>query len=234
MFLAEKEGLEAIANTKTIATPNILLCEKLKVGGLLVMEYIEPKNPTPKDMQLLGHHLAFLYNFNISESFGWKANNFIGNLQQSNKKHINWAEFYVQERLLPQLKMAQDSKLLLSNEIPSETQLLKTCENLFPEVKPSLLHGDLWGGNYLISQDGVPYLIDPAVYYGHHEVDISMSRLFGGFGNSFYNAYWEHYPSQPQVKERAEIYQLYYLLVHMNLFGKSYYSSVSAILKKYF
>ncbi len=185
MFLAEKEGLEAIARTKTIATPNILLCEKLEKGGLLLMEYVESKTASPSDNEKLGHHLAALHHVSNSSDFGWEKDNFIGNLQQSNNHHSKWAEFYVQERLLPQLKRAQDSKLIRSNEVPSETRLLKTCKNLFPEVSPSLLHGDLWGGNYLISKEGTPYLIDPAVYFGHHEVDIAMSQLFGGFGDPF-------------------------------------------------
>jgi len=111
---------------------------------------------------------------------------------------------------------------------------LKTCENLFPDTKPSLLHGDLWSGNYLISENGTPYLIDPAVYYGHHEVDIAMTKLFGGFDSSFYGAYAESLPKVRGEKERNDIYQLYYLLVHLNLFGSSYKSSVTSILKTYF
>ncbi|MEN8799516.1 MAG: fructosamine kinase family protein, partial [Flavobacteriaceae bacterium] len=102
------------------------------------------------------------------------------------------------------------------------------------KVKPSLLHGDLWAGNYLISSEGEPYLIDPATYFGHSEIDIAMSRLFGGFQDSFYQAYEEVLPSEGPVDDRIRVYQLYYLLVHLNLFGGSYYSGVKAILKSYF
>ena len=234
MFQTEKAGLDAIAQTKTIVIPKILLCEKLEMGGFLLMEHIETKMASAIEMELLGHQLAELHQLTASETFGWETDNFIGSLPQSNKKYSDWAEFYTQERLLPQLKMARDGHLLASTEIPSETRLSETCQILFPEVKPSLLHGDLWSGNYLISKNGRPYLIDPAVYHGHHEVDIAMTKLFGGFEASFYNAYSEHFLKLGGEKERNEIYQLYYLMVHLNLFGSSYKPSVTQILKRYF
>lgn len=234
MFLAEKAGLEEISKTKTIDTPKVLLCEKLEKIAFLVIEYIEPKRATPKDMYLFGHQLAAMHKNLSVEQFGWETDNFIGSLPQYNDKYSDWVNFYIQERLLPQLKMASDTDKLSSTEIPSETQLLKTCEALFPKIKPSLLHGDLWSGNYLISENGTPYLIDPAVYYGHHEVDIAMTRLFGGFDSSFYDAYTEHFPKAGGENERNDIYQLYYLLAHLNLFGSSYKPSVSKILKVYF
>lgn len=234
MFKAEKKSLEAIAKTKTIAVPQILLCEPLEKGGFLLMEYIEAKRPTTTNQELLGHQLAALHKLSESNMFGWEGDNFIGSLDQSNKKHTDWSKFYVGQRLLPQLKLAVDEKRLQSNEIPSEERLLKSCQNLFPKVRPSLLHGDLWGGNYLISKENTPCLIDPAVYYGHHEVDLAMTRLFGGFDSSFYRAHATHFPEIGGEKERTDIYQLYYLLVHLNLFGGSYYHSVKAILNRYF
>ena len=234
LFKAEKIGLQAIAQSKTISVPNILLCEPLEKGGFLVMDYIEPKRPTETDYELLGHQLAALHHNTTQDKFGFSSDNYIGNLEQSNSNHTQWAEFYVQERLAPQLQLAKDTGRLNDNEIPSGNQLLTTCKNLFTDTKPSLLHGDLWSGNYLISENGTPYLIDPAVYYGHHEVDIAMTRLFGGFGASFYNAYQEHFAPLGNEKERTDIYQLYYLLVHLNLFGNSYKASVTEILRRYF
>lgn len=234
MFRTEKASLEAIAHTKTIATPKILLCEKLEIGGLLLMEHIESKSPSSKEMALLGHQLAALHKLSSAETFGWEAGNYIGSLSQSNNKLSSWADFYVQERLLPQLRMAVDADLLSPNEIPSGSGLLKTCTITFPEVRPSLLHGDLWSGNFLISEAGTPFLIDPAVYYGHNEVDLAMTKLFGGFGEVFYSAYREHIPTTPLEKERTDIYQLYYLLVHLNLFGTTYKGAVMSILKRYF
>ena len=233
MFLAEKWGLEAIAKTKTIGTPKIRCCETLETGGFLVMEYLEPKRASVKEMALFGHQLAALHKSTKAKQFGWESDNFIGSLPQSNRKHLNWTDFYVKERLLPQIKMASDLQRLSKTEIPSEVSLSKTVERLFPVVKPSLLHGDLWSGNYLIAQDGMPYLIDPAAYFGHWEVDIAMTRLFGGFDAAFYHAYSEHFPKVGGEKERNDLYQLYYLLVHLNMFGVSYKAAVIEILKNY-
>lgn len=234
MFLAEREGLEAISKTRTIAAPNVLLCEPLERGAFLIMEYIRPDRASQAAMTQLGHQLAALHQFSPSDFYGGETDNFIGSLPQNNNPHSQWPEFYVHKRLLPQIHRALDTNYLRTAETPTEDQLLKTCKNLFPKTSPALLHGDLWGGNYLVSQDGKPHLIDPAVYYGHHEVDIAMSRLFGGFGSSFYHAYWEHFPKEPFENERTDLYQLYYLLVHLNLFGRSYYQSVRSILKRYF
>jgi len=234
MFEAEKLGLEVISETNTIAVPKVLLCEPLEIGAFLLMEHIEPKRPSKKDFELLGHQLAALHKFSESDAFGLGTDNFIGSLPQSNKTRSSWTKFYVQERLLPQLQLARVGSLIQYSEIPSEERLFKTCENLFPEVKPSLLHGDLWGGNYLISKEGTPYLIDTAIYYGHHEVDIAMTRLFGGFDRAFYGAYQEHFPPVGGKKQRSDIYQLYFLLVHLNLFGSSYKFRVVTILERYF
>jgi len=234
MFLTEKAGLEAIGKSGTLAAPNILFCEPLEKGAVLILEYIPSKPSSPKDMELFGHQLAALHQYSEADNFGWQTDNFIGSLPQQNKSHSHWADFYVSERLLPQLRLAIDQRLLRKQEIPSQMHILSRCESLFPKTKPALLHGDLWSGNYMISSEGTPYVVDPASYYGHHEVDMAMTRLFGGFGSSFYGAYREHYPRAPFEDERTEIYQLYYLLVHLNLFGRSYYSSVESILKRYF
>ncbi|NND80672.1 MAG: phosphotransferase [Maribacter sp.] len=234
MFLTEKDGLEIISNTKTIKAPEVRHCGKYESVSYLLMEFIESKNPTSKEFETLGHQLASLHAFAVGDSFGWNQDNYIGSLPQSNKNHKDWALFYVRERLLPQLKWANEKRLLTSLEIPSETKLIKGCERFFPKVRPALLHGDLWGGNYLIDSHGVPYLIDPAVYFGHHEVDLAMTQLFGGFSSNFYAAYAEKIPAEPFQKERRDIYQLYYLLVHLNLFGSSYYRSVKGLLLRYF
>ncbi|MCP4976061.1 MAG: fructosamine kinase family protein [Maribacter sp.] len=234
MFLTEKKGLESINLTKTIKAPEVLDCGQYKSSSYLLMEFIETKNPTSKELETLGHQLADLHALSAGDSFGWSQDNYIGSLPQSNKNHSDWTLFYVHERLLPQLKMAKEKRLLISSEIPSEGNLLNGCERFFPTVKPALIHGDLWSGNYIISAQGVPYLIDPAVYFGHHEVDLAMTQLFGGFSSSFYNAYSEHFPVVTLQNERKDIYQLYYLLVHLNLFGRSYYPSVIQLLKTYF
>lgn len=233
MFKAEALGLKYINNTKTIKTPKVLCHDTYQNTSFLLMEFIDSKPPTHNDFINLGLKLAELHK-NTSETFGFEHHNFIGNLNQSNKTNKAWVMFYTNERLIPQLQLAKQSGLLSANECPSKDIITQNLEELFYNIKPSLLHGDLWSGNYLISTEGIPYLIDPAIYYGHHEVDIAMTKLFGGFGDSFYNAYQSIFPKDINTKARIEIYQLYYLLVHLNLFGRSYYSSVVSILKKYF
>lgn len=233
MFQAEVYGLKMIQGTNTIKTPEVLFCDTFQESSFLILEYIETKPPSNQDFENLGIKLAELHQ-NTSDNFGLKKDNFIGSLFQSNKPNTSWVKFYTQERLLPQLQLAKQKRLLLNKDIPSEKIITEKLESLFLDVKPSLLHGDLWNGNYLISKDGTPYLIDPAMYYGHFEVDMAMSKLFGGFGERFYKAYSNYFPATQKTSSRIEIYQLYYLLVHLNLFGKSYYNSVQNSIKKYF
>ncbi|VBB45683.1 Fructosamine kinase [uncultured Paludibacter sp.] len=233
MFSAEKTGLDTIEKTNSIAVPHVFLTDNFESQSFILMEFIESKRPNSIDLQTLGTQLAALHQCRNAE-FGFETNNFIGSLPQSNIFHQNWSEFYWFERIFPQLKMAFDNHLLSKNESPSEEKAMKVFNEIFGEVKPSLLHGDLWGGNYLISTGGVPYLIDPATYYGHSMVDIAMTKLFGGFDSEFYNAYHEIIPKTENYDCQIELYQLYYLLIHLNIFGSGYYSGVKNILKRYF
>jgi fructosamine-3-kinase len=233
MFTAEKDGLLAIAATKTIQTPEVFHCGTAENTAVLLLEYIETKRPDEKDLELLGQQVAHLHQ-TTAETFGWDTDNFIGRLPQYNHRNKAWPTFYLTQRFLPQFKMAHDKGLLSPDEIPDEHVMSKALENLLPPVRPALLHGDLWGGNYVISSEGMPYLIDPAVYYGHSEVDLAMSRLFGGFGSRFYSAYAEIIPATSGSEERNDLYQLYYLLVHLNMFGRSYYGQVMEVVRRVF
>ena len=233
MFEAEADGLKAITKTKTLKTPVVYAVNELEEGACLLMEYVPSKSPESKDLEIFGAQLAAMHQTS-SVYYGWENPNFIGNLPQSNQKHNNWISFYIKERLSPQFQAAINQKLLTKDDVPGVEKLRTVITSYCPDVNPSLLHGDLWSGNYLIAENGVPYLIDPAVYFGHSEIDLSMSRLFGGFSSSFYSAYFAINPSQPGESNRMAIYQLYYLLVHLNLFGKSYYKSVREILKAHF
>lgn len=233
MFTAERNALELIGNTDTIRTPKIIQTGQFQKTAFLLMEFIESKEPNRKDFEQLGYQLARLHQ-KTNSVFGFEEDNFIGRLIQSNQQHSRWIDFYVQERIEPQLNMAHRANLLSASDVPSIQKMTEVWFPLFAGIQPSLLHGDLWSGNFLISTDGSPYLIDTATYYGHGEVDIAMSRLFGGFGNSFYEAYFEQIPKQKGLEERNKIYQLYYLLVHLNLFGRAYYSSVREVLKYFF
>ncbi len=234
MYDAEAKGLQQLAATNTIAVPQTHTAKQFEGISYLVMEFVESQRPSEKDFERLGHQLAKLHQAATNGLFGNNHDNFIGSLPQSNQQHADWATFYVQERLLPQIKMAIRQNLLSEQQMRATKKMFDVCQSLFGEVALSLLHGDLWGGNYLIASNGTPYLIDPAAYSGHSEVDLAMSRLFGGFGTSFYGAYYEvitPHQNQPQLND---LYQLYYLLVHLNLFGSSYLGGVLRILKRYF
>lgn len=233
MFDAEQHGLRAIESTKTIAVPHVHLVDEMDGIAFLLMDFVESRRPNAKDYTHFGRDLANMHLVS-NDQFGFSSDNFIGSLSQSNAFHTDWAEFYWNERILPQLEIAKKNTALDDAKIPSKESALKIFRQVFGEVKPSLLHGDLWGGNYLISTDGTPFLIDPAVYYGHSIVDVAMSRLFGGFDAEFYDAYHEIIPKQTYYQEQIKLYQLYYLLVHLNLFGRSYRSSVVDILERYF
>lgn len=233
MFYSEREGLQAIEESKTIAVPHVHLAGSINGQAFLLMDLVESKRPNLSDYQHLGRKLAELHQCSQAD-FGFSSDNFIGSLPQQNNPHPDWAEFYWFERILPQLQLALRDGLIQRNMIPEEERAITLFREISGDIRPALLHGDLWGGNYLIAADGTPFLIDPAVYYGHSMVDIAMSRLFGGFGAGFYDAYHEIIPKSPYYDIQIELYQLYYLLVHLNLFGSSYYSSVASILKRYF
>lgn len=233
MYQAERMGLETLGESGMLNTPKVLDCFYEPTGAYLIMEFIVSKVPEKMDMVRFGHALAELHRSAAVNYFGFETDNFIGSLYQRNAKYENWTEFYVRERLVPQLKLARDQTSLIQ-AVPTVEKMEKRCAELIGEVTTSLLHGDLWGGNYIISKSGQAYLIDPSVYFGHNEVDLAMSKLFGGFSIDFYNAYNEIIPKHPNQDKLTEIYQLYYLLVHLNLFGISYLSPVQRILKKYF
>ncbi len=233
MFQAEKDGLEAISGTATVRTPEVLFCWKQDDLAILILEYIEPKEPDDQEMIAFGQQLAALHSME-QPAFGWESNNFIGSLPQRNPRETDWSAFYSRQRILPQLKLAFEKGLLNASDMPGEAIIESVVQELCGTMRPSLIHGDLWGGNYLISSNGLAYLIDPAVYRGHSEVDLAMSQLFGGFSQSFYEGYGMISPILPGYEERRDLYQLYYLLVHLNIFGRSYYSAVKQLLTRYF
>lgn len=232
LFQEEAKGLQAIATTNTIATPEVIRYGQYQNTGYLILAHIPFKRPTTADFKLLGTQLAQLHQ-SPATYYGWDSDNYIGTLKQYNNIAQDWIDFYTQKRLYPQLELALQKGLLSTHEVPSIEQLTDRLTPYLKNTKPSLLHGDLWSGNYGIATNGTPYLIDPAVYYGHHMVDIAMTKLFGGFDQSFYKAYYDNLPPTELAQDQCQCYQLYYLLVHLNLFGTSYKASVINILRQY-
>lgn len=233
MARAEASGITALSRGRGLRVPGVAGLVDHDPGACLLLEYVPKKQPATADFERLGRGLADLHGHKMPW-YGWETDNFIGRLPQQNAPGGDWPEFYVSQRLLPQYGMAQARGLLSGKEIPGEGQLTESIRAWAPSPEPSLLHGDLWGGNYLISDAGDAFLIDPAVYAGDAEVDLAMTRLFGGFPEQFYRAYHEIRPERPGMGRRISLYQLYYLLVHLNLFGAGYASSVRRLNRELF
>ena len=233
LFALEAAGLGAIQQTHTIATPQVKFYGDFDDQSFLLLEWIETGPTTAAASALLGQQLAQLHR-NSNPLFGLNADNYMGSLPQSNRRHGRWCDFFVQERLLPMVNMALSKGLLTANDGADFEDLYARLPQLFEEEPPALLHGDLWSGNYLINSTGQPYLIDPAVSYGHREFDIAMTTLFGGFNKEFHEAYNEAFPLAGGWQQRLSLWNLYPLLFHLNIFGKTYLNQVKVALQTYF
>ena len=225
MFGAEARGLRWLEETKAIRIPRVIAFSDER-PAYLALELLTPARPQPDFEEALGHSLAALHAFG-SPSFGLDHDNFIGRLPQTNATADDWASFYWTSRIEPQLRLATD-RGLIDGETNSRFDSLRRVlpERVGPAEPPSRLHGDLWGGNLHVDEEGRPCLIDPAVYAGHREIDLAMMRLFGGFGERVFAAYEDASPLAPGAGDRVPLYQLYPLMVHVNLFGGSYVDSV--------
>ena len=234
MFAAEARGLAFLRDARALRVPEVLaFSEPDQRPSFLLLEFIASSAPRRGFDEQLGQGLAALHRVGAA-SFGFTESNFVGRLAQSNREHSTWAEFYREERLEAQLRLA-----IVSGR--AQVGLRRSFERLFavlPELvgesePPARLHGDLWGGNLHVDEHGGPCLIDPAVYGGHREMDLAMMRLFGGFGARVFAAYAEAFPLSPGHAERVALYQLYPLLVHLNSFGGSYLRAVQSALAEY-
>lgn len=237
VFQREAEGLALLREAGALAVPETVHAGEIpgQAGGMIVLEWIESGPASRSAEEALGRGLAELHRRRSPNGrFGLHSDNFIGLLPQPNGWCETWREFYAERRLLPMLKLAEER-----GRMPSERRwrlmwLIESLERWVPaSSEPSLLHGDLWHGNWLASDRGEPYLIDPAVCYGDREYEMAFTELFGGFSSRFYAAYEEAYPLPSGYEERRPLYQLYYLLVHLILFGESYGSSVDRVLSRY-
>jgi fructosamine-3-kinase len=196
------------------------------------MDWLEAQRPDDRHWEELGRGLAELH-ASTSESFGLPEDNFIGRLPQQNSSCKGWVEFFLNRRLEPQVRMARERGMWSPSWTPLYMSLQSRLPQLIPDSPPaSLVHGDLWGGNAMATTAG-PAIIDPAVYYGHREVDLAMSELFGGFSSRFYSAYKEANRLDSRYDERRDLYNLYHLLNHLNHFGGGYAGSVERSLRRY-
>ena len=241
MFKREAEGLNALAATRAIRVPEVLAVDE----HALVLEMIQEAPKRPGFAESFGHGFARLHDHR-GKAFGFSHDNFIGSTRQLNEPLSGpwneigtedgsmWPEFFLQRRLRFQVRLAakkghgNELEHLLDRAETRIADLLRAATEL-----PSILHGDLWSGNFLVDDRGEACLIDPAVYYGHREADLAMTRLFGGFEPAFYQAYNEASPLAPGHEGRLAIYQLYHILNHLNLFGGGYYGQSERILRHY-
>lgn len=236
LFSAEARGLEALADAADdLVVPRPLAWAEAEDGApaWIALEWLEPA-PRPRGFaERLGHGLALLHRTRWTGTWGWREDNFIADLPQENGAADTWAEFWRTRRLEPQLARARAAGRMPGREADWERLWDRLPEVLAPAEQdgPSLLHGDLWGGNVLAAAGG-PALIDPAVYRGHREADLAMTELFGGFPDGFYAAYREAWPLLPGYATRRAVYQLWYLLVHVNLFGGDYVRQVAGVLQE--
>jgi fructosamine-3-kinase len=235
MFPAEARGLSWLREAGALRVPDVLAVSSGRADepSFLVLELLSEGRRQRDFDEQLGRGLARLHRFG-APGFGLDHDNFIGSLPQRNHARDGWADFYWTARLEPQLASAiAAGRATARLQRGFERLQGKLAQLVGPSEPPSRLHGDLWGGNLHVGESGEPCLIDPAVYGGHREVDLAMMQLFGGFGARVFRAYEEAWPLAPGHAERVALYQLYPLMVHVNLFGGSYADSVERSLARY-
>lgn len=231
-FEMEAKGLRLIKETNTISVPEVLAYSDEKNNAFLVMEWIEGQK-TLNTEEKLGDQIAKMHHV-FGNQHGFPDDTFIGVLPQPNGLFANWLEYYRDRRLAAQLKQGVEQSRIMGNRRGRLDKLLVNLDKWIPEnVEPSYLHGDLWGGNWLVGAGGKPYVIDPSFLYGDRHFELAFTDLFGGYSHNFYLAYKDRYPLMDNYEEVKPLYQLYYLLVHLNIFGESYGPRVDAILKRY-
>lgn len=231
MFTAEAEGLAALANADAVRVPEVFRTGLENGMAFIEMEKLRLEPPTRDIEARFGEQLAALHE-ECADRFGWHRDNTIGLTPQHNDWTDNWVDFFREHRLGFQFQLAAENGY---GDVLEEraAQLLRRLPIFFEnyDPRPALLHGDLWSGNWG-SCDGEPVIFDPAVYFGDPESDLAMTRLFGGFGTAFYEAYQRNAPLAPGHQERCDLYQLYHVLNHLNLFGSAYLSRAQELINR--
>ena len=234
MFLKEANGLIELKKANAIRVPDVILAEK----NFILLEFISSSNRSKFFFKDFGIKFSEMHKCS-SKSFGFYEDNYIGANPQLNKpekdEESNWIKFYFNKRILYQYKLAEKNGYATEELKKGILKLENKIEEILSvsNEPPSLLHGDLWSGNYMVDENGDACLIDPAVYYGNREADLAMTKLFGGFNSEFYNSYNENFPLPDGYSYRENIYKLYHILNHLNLFGRGYYSQAISLIYYY-
>jgi protein-ribulosamine 3-kinase len=232
MFEKEKSGLEILASAKIIRVPAVIGTFTENDSQVILLEWIEQGVRSERFWKIFGEQLAALHSIPCGYA-GLNEDNYMGALSQFNHPSSEWTDFFIHQRLEPQIRLALDKRLLQPLHHKQFEKLYKALPGIFPPANLCLLHGDLWSGNFLCDHLSLPVLIDPAVYYGHPAMDLAMTTLFGGFDPIFYQSYNRQIPFPTNHKEQWEICNLYPLLIHLNLFGKGYLQSIVSIIQYY-
>ncbi|MFB6224943.1 MAG: fructosamine kinase family protein, partial [Candidatus Paceibacteria bacterium] len=221
-----------LADTDTIYIPHVYTWGEYEGKVYLVTEYVYQAPHTREFQRSLGERIAHLHSYSESQ-FGLDWDNYIGSLPQSNTWHTQWSDFFITERLRPQVQRGFDIGYLTKTEVDQFETLYQKIEEIFPQERPALIHGDLWSGNVLATYEGTPALIDPAVYYGHREIELAFTQLFGGFSDEFYSGYESVLRIPDGFEERIPVYNLYPQLVHLNLFEGMFYTTIKETMQRY-
>jgi len=222
MFEAEAAGLAAIRGSASVRAPAPIAWGTCGDNSWLALEYLDFAGKSRGAAGALGERLAAMHR-TTADAFGWQRDNTIGSTPQRNPWTPQWLIFYREQRLRCQLELARDNGLP-GTTLTRADDLLDALPGLFAGYSPppALLHGDLWGGNWGVTASGGPVIFDPAVYFGDRETDLAMTELFGGFDQAFYQAYRAAWPLDPGYETRRQLYNLYHVLNHFNLFGGGY------------
>ncbi|WP_019504946.1 fructosamine kinase family protein [Pleurocapsa sp. PCC 7319] len=220
MFAAEALGLNQMYATQTITVPQPVCWGTANDSSYIVLQWLDLGRGNSQSWTEMGRQLAAMHREGMSNNFGWERNNTIGSTPQINTETDNWADFFAEHRIGYQLKLAKRR----GGSFPDTNKVVNAVRNKLADRQPqaSLVHGDLWSGNAAISSDGSPVILDPATYYGDRETDIAMTELFGGFPAAFYHGYNEAWQLDSGYQHRKNIYNLYHILNHFNLFGGGY------------
>ena len=220
MFAAEALGLKEMYATQTITVPQPICWGTAENSSYIVLQWLDLARGNNSSWRVMGRQLAAMHREGNSDRFGWSRNNTIGSTPQVNTWMDNWADFFAEQRIGYQLKLAQRR----GGNFPDLSKVVDAVRNKLADRQPqaSLLHGDLWSGNAAIATDGAPVILDPATYYGDREADLAMTELFGGFPTAFYQGYNQAWQLDSGYQQRKSIYNLYHVLNHFNIFGGGY------------